>query len=54
MEKMFKYPIYEMKYFQEIDPEDFIVDAFQWHNTKEGFGFWNDLSVKWYNFYNKH
>ena len=52
--KTFKLPIYEMKYFQEIDPEDFIVDAFQWHKTKEDFEYWRDLSNKWYNFYNRH
>lgn len=45
--KKFKHPIYEMKYFQEIDPEDFIAYAFLWRNTMEGHSFWLDLSEAW-------
>ena len=51
--KTFEYPIYEMKYFQEIDPEDFILDAFPWHKTKEDFEFWEALSDKWVKTYDR-
>ena len=35
------------EYFRNVPPLDFLVYAFDWQNTKEGFDFWCDINKKW-------
>lgn len=35
-------------------PNTIIFHAFSWKNTKEGYDFWNNIDIEWFNFKQKN
>ena len=35
-------------------PQYFIIDAFRWNKTLEGYDFWHGLDSQWYSYCNKN
>jgi hypothetical protein len=40
-------------FFQKIRPENYLLDAFPWYESKQGSNFWLKLDEKWHKYLNK-
>lgn len=41
-------------YCEEVDPFDYIEEAFIWYDTNEGYNFWYALDLKWNKIYEEN